>query len=831
VSSVETAGKEASSEASFHVKIGNDINTGEKFGLTRAQKETHTHIIGSSGSGKSKLIEHLIRQDMRNPDCGVCLIDPHGTLYDELVMYASHNHPRLAKRIVLFNPLKDVDHVMGFNPVSSDLGKMDYYLDTLIGSCLKAWGQNNPDQTPRIQRWLNNIFHTLMVNDLTLLEAIPLISTRHNDGARDKLLQKVNDEGIIQDWETYENLNATQRQNVMEGASNRLGKFLRSEAIRLIIGQQNHTLDMQECMEEGKIVLVNLYGGDKISYDNCKLIGSLLVSDIFNSAQLRDPQKKLKPFYVYIDEFAEFISRDIARALDQTRKRKVFMTLAHQHLSQLKEEDEHLYGSILTNCKTKIVFGGLSHKDSELMTHEVHTGFHDLKSLKHEQYRIRERHIEETREVYSRNTSETRGRSEGETFTEGESSGESQSTSTGKTFGKSQTKGTSSPRTKGKSKGITQSITSGIVKGVVQGISEAVSSGTQRGKGSSNTLSHSEGESSSEGQNRSTSHNESQSRSSSESSGENWSNTDGENWGNTSSSSTTHGDQRGNSMGQHGSYVMNQGSSSSHTSGYSNTNGGSRSNSRGGNRSSSNSESSTQGKGWSEGESSSKGRSRSQGRSEGFSETESSNQSQTRGSSQSQSQSQNEGQSLGRSQNVSNSRSQGKTDSKTQSESQTVSQSQGKTQTSSSTRGHSKGTSESHTKGESIATVPFLRPEEVEELASVSFWSLNELTHMAQGQLKNLEIAEAFIKIGSDAPVHCKIDNVVSTSPDKYRTEARLESFRNKVIASHPQYYSQANEVRTEYQTRQRVRLGNTLNFETPDLLLENQVESENGFT
>ena len=91
--------------------------------------------------------------------------------------------------------------------------------------------------------------------------------------------------------------------------------------------------------------------------------------------------------YFYIDEFAQFITRDIAYSLEEARKRKLFMILAHQHLAQLKNEDEYLYASVMTNCKNKIVFGGLSVEDSDVMNRELQTGFLDLKSLKHEQYR------------------------------------------------------------------------------------------------------------------------------------------------------------------------------------------------------------------------------------------------------------------------------------------------------------------------------------------------------------------------------------------------------------------------------------------------------------
>ena len=61
---------------------------GRRLNLADKDRKTHAHIIGSSGSGKSKFLEHLMRQDMQRRQ-GFCLIDPHGTLYDAVLDWAA----------------------------------------------------------------------------------------------------------------------------------------------------------------------------------------------------------------------------------------------------------------------------------------------------------------------------------------------------------------------------------------------------------------------------------------------------------------------------------------------------------------------------------------------------------------------------------------------------------------------------------------------------------------------------------------------------------------------------------------------------------------------
>jgi DNA segregation ATPase FtsK/SpoIIIE-like protein len=72
---------------------GNDLliaesRHGEPLILTSEQRSRHLYVTGSTGSGKSKFLEYLIRQDIvkwRGSECGLLLLDPHGAIYDGLM--------------------------------------------------------------------------------------------------------------------------------------------------------------------------------------------------------------------------------------------------------------------------------------------------------------------------------------------------------------------------------------------------------------------------------------------------------------------------------------------------------------------------------------------------------------------------------------------------------------------------------------------------------------------------------------------------------------------------------------------------------------------------
>src|SRR5947208_12739221 len=80
--------------------------------------------------------------------------------------------------------------------------------------------------------------------------------------------------------------------------------------------------------------------------------------------------QKPRPFTLYLDEFQEYITDDIASMLDQVRKGGLHMVLAHQHLGHFKT-NIHLLKSILTNARLRAVFGGLDYEDASMLTNEM----------------------------------------------------------------------------------------------------------------------------------------------------------------------------------------------------------------------------------------------------------------------------------------------------------------------------------------------------------------------------------------------------------------------------------------------------------------------------
>jgi hypothetical protein len=377
-------------------------------------RKIHQHVIGSSGSGKSKFLELMMRGDL-NFGQGFCLIDPHGTLYNDILNYCAYKV--IDREIILLN-LSEPNHIVGFNFFTKTAGDTSVQVDNLISATLHAWNAENADNTPTLERILKLIFTTVLDADLTLPEVAELLDFEAKEFRQDAI-SKIENELIKREWQEVSNLaKAKDFRDEMLSAKNRLFRLLTSNTLNRFLGIKNKTIDLVEAMNEGKIILVNLAQSENLSRENARVFGSLLVNQFFQSALQRRKafESEPLPYYLYLDEFQNFVSLDLCNMLDEIRKFALFLILSHQRFLQL---DENITDAILTNCRIKTVFGGLRASDAKMMAEEMFIDKLDPMKIKASIYQTKHWYRYERDKVYSKSTSY----SEGEGYSSGEGFG------------------------------------------------------------------------------------------------------------------------------------------------------------------------------------------------------------------------------------------------------------------------------------------------------------------------------------------------------------------------------------------------------------------------
>jgi hypothetical protein len=322
----------------------------------------HTHVIGTTGGGKTNFLEHLIRQDIKKGD-GVCVIDPHGdhpdSLYRSLITWldaAGH----LGKRPVHLIDPNLASFTTGFNPLALPHEKTS--VSVVAGVTLEAiervWGDEDTHAKPTIRRLLKATFAALAELRLTLSEAELLFDQSDQRGVRALALAKLQDRyarAVLADLDMLARTdrNGLRFRDEVVGPLNRLAEFLSAPAIRRIVGQREHVLDLRTCLDEGHIILVNLSGGDAVHDADTELLGRLLTRFLFFHAKRRTTSK---PFWFYLDECQKYLSGDIPALLAEARKFRVGVVLSHQWQSQLGDTEDQTLAAVHNATNLKAAF-------------------------------------------------------------------------------------------------------------------------------------------------------------------------------------------------------------------------------------------------------------------------------------------------------------------------------------------------------------------------------------------------------------------------------------------------------------------------------------------
>lgn len=361
----------AGSRKSFSIALG-DSPDGE-FCLQDKDLENSIHIMGATREGKSKQLQNIFRQLLLS-EVGGCLIDPHGYLYNDLVAdcsYLSSRQSEIQNRVILFDPA-DEEYIVGFNALESIEGlDIDMQVLSRMYATLKSRGKDDFDEFPTAKVWLQNIFTPLIEKHLTLLEARYMIN--RGDKSKDIIRSIVSGteiELIADDWEWYFSVPKRMQYEELRSSVNLLRNFVTNRRMELIFGRRNRVLNLRHIMDEGKILLVNL-GGVKLLKDIPRLMGTLLVNEFLLTARTRPEGSS--PFFFAIDEFENYVTQDIGEILDQTHKFGLRLILAHHSLEQIREENRKVLAAVMQNAKIKLVYGGLTYDDSEILAKEMFT--------------------------------------------------------------------------------------------------------------------------------------------------------------------------------------------------------------------------------------------------------------------------------------------------------------------------------------------------------------------------------------------------------------------------------------------------------------------------
>ncbi len=294
----------------------------------------HFYVIGQTGTGKSSILQVMARQDI-SLGHGMCVIDPHGDLAMDLLPFVPRTR---ADDVIYFDPA-DVARPMGINilEASTDDEKQMVAQDSL-NIMIKLFGPEIFG--PRIQDYFRNGVLTLMdyPGGCALTDILRLFT---DDEFQKERRRTIKDPVVRAWWDfTFAKMGDREKGEIIPYFAAKFGGFITNKLMRNIIGQTKSSFDILDSMQSSKILFVNLSKGVLGDF-NSNLLGLILVSKIQMAAMRRQTLEKelRKDFFLYIDEFQNYITESIESILSEARKYRLGLIVAHQYLGQLQKSD------------------------------------------------------------------------------------------------------------------------------------------------------------------------------------------------------------------------------------------------------------------------------------------------------------------------------------------------------------------------------------------------------------------------------------------------------------------------------------------------------------
>ena len=347
------------------------------FGIKESDRRRHVWAIGKTGTGKSTFIANMAIDDLKKGR-GMAIIDPHGDLSEILLNYIPASR---INDVIYFNPV-DRDRPVRINVLEvKNPAQRELVVSGIVAIFNKLYGHS---WGPRLEYILRNTLLALSEAGNATLADVPRMLT--DKGFRTQVVGKLTDPVIKRYFEQeYERMPDKLMQESISPILNKVGQFISSPLIRGVISAPNSSIDMEEIMNDGKILIANLSQG-LLGEDNAALIGAMLITKFqlaaMNRVQLLEEERR--DFYLYVDEFQNFATTSFIKILSEARKYRLSLMMANQYMAQIPIDVQK---AILGNAGTIASFT-IGAEDARIIMKEFGDVFTDKDLVNLENYQI-----------------------------------------------------------------------------------------------------------------------------------------------------------------------------------------------------------------------------------------------------------------------------------------------------------------------------------------------------------------------------------------------------------------------------------------------------------
>lgn len=362
---------------------------GEKF-LQNGKKEIkvdssilsrHLYIMGQTGTGKSTMLKTMISGCV-DQNKGFALIDPHGDLFQDIIEIIPEEKKHKIITIDTVNP----ENSAKYNPLRYD-PEFPQTKSLIINELLRITDNLYDLKTtggPMFELYFRHGLLLVMNEKVQEISGEGTMETFNKIFYDRRFCETLLD--ICSDTKTVDFFkNALEIhgdisfQNIANYITSKMSRFTDDLYISKIIKGDADSVNLRQLIDDERILLIKMDKG-LIGSTNASFLGQLIISSILNAAMSRSDiaRNQRKPFYLFIDEFQNFIQGDVGTAMAEARKYNLGLVMANQTLGQL---NQHVLESLLGNVGSFAFFRpGIN--DYEKIKHYIEPEFERRDVLK-----------------------------------------------------------------------------------------------------------------------------------------------------------------------------------------------------------------------------------------------------------------------------------------------------------------------------------------------------------------------------------------------------------------------------------------------------------------
>lgn len=310
-------------------------------GLSPAELRTHALVIGSTGSGKTNLLHHLIAQDLMRGH-SIAVLDLRGDLVEAVLQMCAG---RVSAERVRLLDLREKERPLGFDPL---FGPGEPYFRALgvldaVASESESWGV-------QLAESLRNALMLLAEahKRLTDLERV-----FHDPIFRAHCMASIEPSPLTEFWTRFDQLSRDRQQALSMPVLNKVSLLFATKTLRTILGHPKPVDLSNQVNVAGSVTLISL-AVDELHAAG-RMVGNLALSAFCREAlaRVQIPEHARNPVRLYVDEFEHFLLPEFETILAEGRRFGLSVVLAHQTLAQLTPR---LRSMILGNVGVKFAF-------------------------------------------------------------------------------------------------------------------------------------------------------------------------------------------------------------------------------------------------------------------------------------------------------------------------------------------------------------------------------------------------------------------------------------------------------------------------------------------